>query len=413
MMSVSPSTSTERVGGVSLYVTSLSQELFERGHRIAILTNPTSCPPMPLPGVDATFLLKPLLAPVVNKLLQIDPTVYIATRRFLKVWRPDILHLHHFIPISVAPIMAAAHVRVPVVVTLHSYWPVCLRHQLCQNEDLSCQQRYSRNVCSPCLARGLRERIGLQVPAPLISMVLLGVWPARQRLLQNVGRFIAPSPAVAQSLRESGYPTERIVIVPHGLPPGDDLVRPRKPRLRPRGGHLLYAGRLVSHKGVQYLLKALHQVRQVHPELVLTLAGDGPFRPQLERLAASLGLSEVARFIGVQSRSRLFELYAEADLIVVPSLSESFCYVALEGAVAGVPIVATNVGGIPDVLGDAALLVPPMDPAALARGILTLLSDYTTATANAKRIRERAVARFGFKTMVDRTESLYSELLDA
>jgi glycosyltransferase involved in cell wall biosynthesis len=130
-------------------------------------------------------------------------------------------------------------------------------------------------------------------------------------------------------------------------------------------------------------------------------------------LAASLGLSEVARFIGVQSRSRLFELYAEADLIVVPSLSESFCYVALEGAVAGVPIVATNVGGIPDVLGDAALLVPPMDPAALARGILTLLSDYTTATANAKRIRERAVARFGFKTMVDRTESLYSELLDA
>ncbi|MBI2902623.1 MAG: glycosyltransferase family 4 protein [Candidatus Methylomirabilis oxyfera] len=255
--------------------------------------------------------------------------------------------------------------------------------------------------------------MGLQVPASLISVVLLRVWPARQRLLQNVGRFIAPSLAVAQSLRESGYPTERIVIVPHGLPPCDDLVRPRTPKLRLRGAHLLYVGRLVSHKGVQYLLEALHQVRQVYPELILTLAGDGPFRPQLERLAASMGLSEAARFIGLQPRSRLFELYAEADLMVVPSLSESFCYVALEGAMAGIPIVATNVGGIPDVLGDAAILVPPMDPAALARGILTLLSDSTTATANATQARERAVARFGFETMVDRVESLYAELFDA
>ena len=225
-------------------------------------------------------------------------------------------------------------------------------------------------------------------------LVLHGAWRARRHVLQKVARFIAPSPAIARSLKDSGFPADRIGIIPHGLPQGDFVVRPPQPISERRGVHLLCVGRLVPNKGVQYLLEALLQVRQVQPDVILTVAGDGAHRPELERLCASLGLTATVRFIGAQSRSALSDLYAKADLMVFPSLSEVFPYVALEAAATGIPVVATSVGGVPEILGDGAFLVPPMDPEALAEGILTALSDRAAAAARAKLAQERYVARF-------------------
>jgi len=262
------------------------------------------------------------------------------------------------------------------------------------------------------LARGLNNQTGVRFPVPLVSLVLRGAWWARQRILQKVARFIAPSAAVARSLKESGFPTDRIVTIPHGLPQGDFVVRPRQPIPDRRGVHLLCVARLVPNKGVQYLLEALLQVRQVHPDLSLTVAGDGKYRLELEQLCASLGLTAAVRFIGDQPRSRLPELYAEADILIFPSLSEVFSYVALEAAATGIPVVATTVGGTPEIFGDGAILVPPMDAGALARGILAALSDPTATAARAKLAKERYQAYFGFETMVDRTEAVYAELLD-
>ncbi len=98
--------------------------------------------------------------------------------------------------------------------------------------------------------------------------------------------------------------------------------------------------------------------------------------------------------------------------MVIPSLSEVFSYVALEAAVAGVPIVATNVGGMYEIFDEEAILVPPMDSAALARGILAVLSDPASAVIRATRARERSLVRFTFEEMLDRTEAVYAELLD-
>lgn len=401
---------TESGGGAELHVQSLAQALSERGHRVVLLTKRIPGRPAQLPGVEAIFSTKTIFPQIFTKLFQFDPVVYLTTLRFLRTWSPDVVHLHSFLDISFAPIAAAARLQIPVLATVHSYWPVCLRHRLCYNEDRTCQRRYVREVCAPCLGRGLRNQTGVRFPVPLVSLVLRGAWRARQHVLQKVARFIAPSGALAWSLRESGFPADRIVILPHGVPESNFAVRPRKPDLAPHGVHLLCVGRLVPGKGVQYLLEALCLVRQVYPNAILTVAGDGKFRPDLERLCASLGLTAVVRFVGAQSRSRLPELYAEADLVVIPSLSEIFPYVALEAAATGIPVVATNVGGIPEILGDGAFLVPPMDPEALAEGILTALSDRTAAAARAKLAQERYLARFDFGTMVDRTEAVYAEL---
>jgi glycosyltransferase involved in cell wall biosynthesis len=401
---------TESGGGAELHVQSLAQALSERGHRVALLTKRLPGRPAQLPGVEAIFSTTTIFPHIITKLFQFDPVVYLTTLRFLRTWSPDIVHLHSFLDISFAPIAAAARLQIPVLVTVHSHWPVCLRNQLCYNEDRTCQRRYVREVCAPCLVRGLRNQTGVRFPVSLVSVVLRGAWRARQQVLQRVARFVAPSGALAWSLRESGFPADRIVILPHDLPQGDFAVRPRKPKPGQTGVHLLCVGRLVPGKGVQYLLEALNLVRQVRPDAILTVTGDGTFRPELEDLCASLGLTAAVRFIGAQSRSRLPELYAEADLLVLPTLSEVFSYVALEAAATGVPVVATNVGAIPEILGDGAFLVPPMDPEALAEGILTALSDRTAAAARAKLAQERYLARFDFGTMVDRTEAVYAEL---
>lgn len=410
MVSDSFAGTTMRVGGEALHVRSLSQALSKRGHRVAALTKRSPHPPIQLPGIETTFSTRSIFRPVLTKVLQIDPVVYISTLRFLMTWRPDIVHSHDITRLSVAPIAAATHNHIPVVATIHHHWPVCLRHGLCYNEDGSCKQRYAREICAPCLTHGLREQTGVRFPVPLVSLVLRGAWRARRRVLQKVARFIAPSAAVARSLTDSGFPAERIVILPHGLPQDDFVVRPRTPNLGPHPVHLLCAGRLVPGKGMQVLLEALPLVRQVYPDLTLTVAGEGPFRPELERLCASLGLSAFTRFIGSQPRARLSELYAEADIVVIPTLSEVFSYVALEAASTGVPVVATTVGAMPEILGDGATLVPPMHPAALARGILTVLSDPAAAVTRAKLAQERYLACFDFGTMVDRTEALYAEV---
>lgn len=413
MVSASFPGSTRPAGGESLHVLSLTEALIERGHQIALLTRRGPSAAEPIPGTDVTFSTRPVVPHLLNKVLQVDPFVYVSVLRALRTWGPEIVHLHAFLDLSFAPIAAAARLRIPVAATVHSYWPVCLRHRLAYNEDRSCVQRYVREICAPCLAYGLRVQMGVRVPVPLVSLVLRGTWRARRHALRTVARFIAPSAATARSLRESGFPSERITVLNHGLPQRDFAVRPRRPQRVTGEIHLLCVGRLKHGKGVQDLLEALDRVRQAHPNLILTVAGDGPFRSVLERLCASKGLASSVRFIGEQPRSRLPELYAEADLVVIPSLSEVFPYVAMEAAAAGAPVVATTVGGIPEILGDGAILVPPMNPPALAQGILTALSDREAAGARAARARDRYLTHFVFEPMVDRTEALYAELLSS
>ncbi|CBE68128.1 MAG: glycosyltransferase family 4 protein [Candidatus Methylomirabilis oxygeniifera] len=399
-------------GGAELHVLSLMQALSKRRHGIALLTGRSPNVPIQPPGVEAIFSTKTAFPILLTKLFQFDPVVYLSTLRIFRAWPPDIVHLHSFFNLSFAPIAAANRLRIPVLATLHTYWPVCLRQQLCYNEDGSCRQRYASEICAPCLARGLRDKMGVRLPVPFVNLVLRRAWRARRHLLQGVARFIAPSSTLARSLRESGFPTDRIVVIPHGLPQNNFALRPREPRFGQPGPHLLYVGRLVAGKGVQYLLEAIPQIRRAFPDLIITIAGDGPYRPALEQLCTSLGLMRITRFIGFRPRSHLAKLYAETDVIVIPSLSEVFSYVVLEAAAAGTPIVATTVGGIPEIVANGAVLVPPGDAAALAGGILAVLSDPTAAAARARLSQNRSLECFKFETMVDRAEAVYAELLN-
>jgi glycosyltransferase involved in cell wall biosynthesis/GT2 family glycosyltransferase len=131
-----------------------------------------------------------------------------------------------------------------------------------------------------------------------------------------------------------------------------------------------YVGRLERHKGVHVLLEAI----ALHPSRRLTVVGDGPQRRALADLAASLGLTDRVEFVGHASGEQLSALYRTFDVLAVPSLPtqtwrEQFGRVAVEAMSAGVPVVASSSGALPDVVGGVGILVPPDDPRGLAGGL--------------------------------------------
>lgn len=173
---------------------------------------------------------------------------------------------------------------------------------------------------------------------------------------------------------------------------------------------LMHASNFRAVKRVGDAVLALAQVLPARPA-VLVLAGDGPERASVEKLATSLGLAGHVAFLGEQLE--VGRLLCQADLFLLPSEQESFGLAALEALASGVPVVATNVGGLPEVVrhAETGWLVPLHDPTALAAAVLALLADEPRRAAMGVAARADALARFRPEPVVARVEGLYRELL--
>jgi glycosyltransferase involved in cell wall biosynthesis len=197
----------------------------------------------------------------------------------------------------------------------------------------------------------------------------------RNLTLWGAARYACPS----RSLRDFAarwrlVRSDRIVVLPNPISvpePGD------RDELRRRHGFdgptLVYAGRLVLQKSLDVALRAVARCNGV----TLVLAGDGPERVRLDSLVAELGLEERVRFLGPQPRERVFELLAAADAELLSSGWENFPHAVVEGLAVGTPVIATNVGGVREIVTDGVngLLVPPHDPEALAGAIRRFFAD--------------------------------------
>jgi glycosyltransferase involved in cell wall biosynthesis len=217
---------------------------------------------------------------------------------------------------------------------------------------------------------------------------------------------IAISGGLARYLAETeGFDEHAFEIVHYGIAAGPE------PPPYAGGSRLLCVGRLVPVKGIDTLLRAFAVVVREQPELTLDIAGDGPLRGELESLAIGLGLSDAVRFLGrVEGVTAEME---QAVAVVVPSLGEGFGMVALEAAERGRPVIASAVGGLPEIVDDGrtGVLVPRADSPALAAAIVDLVRDPARAAALGQAARERALAEFSLARCADRTDSLYREAL--
>ncbi|CAA9574475.1 MAG: hypothetical protein AVDCRST_MAG88-2689 [uncultured Thermomicrobiales bacterium] len=224
----------------------------------------------------------------------------------------------------------------------------------------------------------------------------------------------------------------RYGLTPRVIYNGIDLdrfaPRPADPALRARltgGGDysvpfaqdrpvLLSAGRLVRWKGAEYAIAALALLRST-PAPVLVLAGDGPYRAALARLAAEHGVADRVLFLGDWPHAAMPDLYAAADLVLGTSfVNETFGISLCEALASERPVIASDFGGFREVVrgGETGLLVPPQDPAALAGAIDALLADPARRRALAAAGRRDVAARFSWPAVVERVLAAYGTALE-
>jgi glycosyltransferase involved in cell wall biosynthesis len=233
---------------------------------------------------------------------------------------------------------------------------------------------------------------------------------------QRADHVIAISGAVASALHDGGVEPERITVIPSGVPL-DELAHVLPSGVRTRLGWpgdtplAVNVAALTHEKGHALLLRAAAALRTSQPSLRWVLAGDGPERAALERLAHDLGVDDAVRFLG--HVDAVAPLLADATVVVSASHAEGLGSTLIDAMALGLPIVATAVGGVSELLSpDAGLLVPPGDPAALASAVECVLGSAEEAAALGRRARHAAAA-YGIDRMAERTGEVYRSLMMA
>lgn len=214
-------------------------------------------------------------------------------------------------------------------------------------------------------------------------------------------------------------PPEKLRVIPNGL---DTIQFVWTPKIRAQMRQALElgedsfvwiaVGRIEEQKDYPNLLAAFARVAREYPKSVLYIAGQGPLRPLLEDAVRHLGIVDCVRFLGV--RTDIHHLLAASDAFVLSSAWEGLPNVVMEALAAAKPVVATRVGGVPELVeeGKSGFLVPPKDPEALAKAMMRMMSLSSEARcAMGQAGRAHVEAHFALERVVDQWETLYRELL--
>ena len=245
----------------------------------------------------------------------------------------------------------------------------------------------------------------------------------------NTDLFLATTTRAARALKLEGVEETRIRIVM----PGVDVERfkpgPRSPILMQQYGLaqddivLLFVGRLIREKGVRELVLACRLLLRSLPEPTarkcrLLIAGNGPQRDFITALIQSLGLAEQAQIVGGVDYMQIHALHQVADIFVLPSIAtpyweEQYGMVLAEAMACGKPVVSTATGGIPEVVGEGGILVPPLEPEALAEALRGLIVDETMREELGRKARKYAVQRLNAEITAMQIGAAYAEMTNS
>jgi len=206
-------------------------------------------------------------------------------------------------------------------------------------------------------------------------------------------------------IRRIGTPSAMVKVVRNGVADSEfaEVVT------APMATDFLYIGELRALKGVSVLIDAIAELRAAGTSLTATIVGDGPDRDALLTQVKARGLSELVQFRHPMPARAAFAL---GKVMVVPSFGESLPYIVLEAGAAAKPLIATNVGGIPEIFGsEAGRLIQPGDRAALMNALTRAVNDPETMRASALALQARIRGVFSIKTMVDEGLSAYAAAL--
>jgi glycosyltransferase involved in cell wall biosynthesis len=310
--------------------------------------------------------------------------------------KPDVAHFHNIHAHLTASIVSPLRKRgVPIVWTLHDYRLICPNTSLLSRGEI-CERcipnRFYQAVLQRC-KKGSRA-------ASCVAM-LTTLYDRFERLPSRIDRFITPSDFLKSKLLEGGFDPARIDCVPNfadlegfaGLPERD---------------YFCYVGRLSHEKGLDVLIRATASLDAGR----LLVVGDGPEADSLRALARELGTSRV-EFAGYRSGDELKRIIAESQFVVLPSRwYENLPYTVMEAFASSKAVVASRIGGIPEMVDDGVngLLSPAGDSGALAVSLRRMLGDRRAREEMGRRGREKAERHYGREKHYGEIERIYREV---
>jgi glycosyltransferase involved in cell wall biosynthesis len=299
--------------------------------------------------------------------------------RLAKAFKPDLVHAHNlYHQLSPSPLAAARRLGLPVVLTAHDYALLSPNYALFHDGAI-CE----RGLESPWRAVGHRCVRGSRAASALCAAEV-ALHRALGAYRRNVDYVIAPSRFVQAKFLEAGWPEDRVVHLPHYVDSA---------RWQPvyGGEYALYLGRLSEEKGVATLIEAAGR----RPDIPLLIVGDGPERARLEARAHELGA--YVSFLGRLEGERLKRAVSGSKFVVVPSVwFEPFGLVALEAFAAGKPVIASQIGGLGELIDDGrtGLFVSAGKAQELARAMGELWDTPGVAESMGMNARREATLRY-------------------
>jgi glycosyltransferase involved in cell wall biosynthesis len=283
--------------------------------------------------------------------------------------------------------------------------------------------RYLQTRRPRVLIAGLELTHMIALIAQAVSGVSTKVIVTLNSVISQEGHFYLPTRSIwvqKFAIEEEGISPEKIVVIPNrhasrspAQPTDGTRVRYRKEIGLDDGGILvLSVGRLAEQKGHIYLLEAIPAIVEQFPETVFAIAGEGSQRAELEARSEQLGISQSVRFLG--TRSDIPELLQMADIFVLPSLWEGFPIALLEAMEAGLPVIATRVEGVEEIIVDGSngLLLPPGDPKALQFALQRMLAQPDLRVNLGAAGKTLVKGTFRLDQMGRRYEGLFLQLLE-
>jgi len=243
---------------------------------------------------------------------------------------------------------------------------------------------------------------------------------SRRKYIKNIDVIIAISEGVKKVLVEGGVDPENVEVISSGIDfssfEEDSSALTSKDYLHREFSFAVddylvgIVAHLADHKGHQYLIQATKILKQQAPKIKTIIVGEGPLSMELDRQAKELDVEDIIFFLGF--RKDIPKILSSLDLFVLSSHLEGMGSSILDAMASRLPVVATKVGGIPEVVinGETGLLVPPRNPSALARAILMLYSDKTLASRLGQKGYELVHRKFSAEAMADKVVRLYEKV---
>jgi glycosyltransferase involved in cell wall biosynthesis len=394
-------------GGDSTYMLNLSKLLEERGHEVVpfAMRHPQNlpspyesyfAPEIDFPALLAEFSPRAAWTVMTRSIYNREARRGIA--ELVDAVRPDIAHFHNIHGHLTTSIIGPLHRRhIPIVWTLHDFRQVCPNTSLLSHGE----------ICERCLPNRFYEVLLRRckkgsIAASFVAMLTM-YYERLSRAPRRVQHFITPSRFLKSKLIAGGFAPDRITPIPNFVDldaygPGDER------------GYFLYIGRLLFEKGLDTLIRAVAALGRGE----LWIVGEGPVESELRALAAELGTERV-HFKGYLSGVELKRTLAEAQFVVLPSRwYENLPFSVMEAFACARPVVASDVGGIPEMVEDGVngYLFPVGDVDSLAGRLGAMLDDPARRREMGRRAREKAERLYNREEHYRRIEEIYRRVLD-